>query len=160
MMEENKSVFFYLSGLFATYGVIVLIFIILNVLTGDAASGYSSLFEYGSHGFSISTLIQLFALSVIISALRTLLFSDIFIKTMSIIMRNILFFVLITIAIVVFVILFRWFPLNDIGAWIGFIISFALSSAAGILISRIREKSENDRMDRALSKYRDQTPQE
>ena len=159
-MEDNKSVFYYISGLFATYGVIVLIFIFLNMLTGDAASGYSTLFEYGSRAFSISTLLQLFALAVIISVLRTVLFSDRWIKNMSIILRNVLFFAMITMAIVFFVIVFRWFPPSDITAWIGFIISFAICSTLGILISRIREKTENDKMNRALEKYRDRTQEE
>ncbi len=37
---------------------------------------------------------------------------------------------------------------------IGFLISFAVCSALAILISRLREKAENERMNRALEKYR------
>jgi hypothetical protein len=38
-------------------------------------------------------------------------------------------------------------------AWIGFFVSFAVCSTLGILIGRQKEKSENERMNKALEKY-------
>ena len=63
-------------------------------------------------------------------------------------------FVSVTIAVVVFIIAFKWFPVNDIRAWIGFFISFAICSLFGVLFSRLKEKAENKKMDAALEKYK------
>ena len=72
---------------------------------------------------------------------------------MSMLVRNILFFLTITIAIILFVILFQWFPLFDVKAWIGFLVSFVLCSSLAVMVSRIREKAENKEMDQALERY-------
>ena len=156
MMEDKKSIFYYVSTVFATYGVIILIFVVLNMLIGEDAYGYSSLFEYGGKGLSVSSLIQLFVLSVIICVARNILFSDRWITNLSMLIRNTIFFGLITVVIVVFVLIFRWFPIDDIAAWIGFIVSFAVCSFLGVMISRIREKTENEKMNLALEKYKNE----
>ena len=51
MMEEKKNMFDYISELFATFGIITCIFMILIVVIGDLAYGYSSFFEYGKRHF-------------------------------------------------------------------------------------------------------------
>ena len=152
-MEEKRSFLNMCTGLFSSYGVIVVIFIILDLAVGEEAQGYSTFFEYGNKGFSISTLIQIFALAFIISVLRNVFLSDKLIKSMSIIMRNVLFFLLITVSIIVFVVAFGWFPIDDAMAWLGFIVSFSVCSAIGVVVSRIRETNENEKMQRALEKY-------
>lgn len=152
-MEEQKNIFTYIGGLFATYGVIVAIFIVLNLVVGKEASDYSTLFSYGRGGLSIPTLLQLFALSFIISICRNLLFTDRWIREMPMLLRNVIFFGLIMLSTVAFVIAFAWFPVSDIKAWVGFLLSFTLCSALGVWISRIRERAENDKMNRALEKY-------
>ena len=154
MMEEKKSLYYYISHLFTTYGIMVLIFVVLTDILGVTAQGYSTMFEMGKKGLSLNTLLQLFALAVIISVCRRILYSDGLIKSMSMIARTIIFFVAITVTIMLFVIFFGWFPINDISAWIGFFISFAICSAVAVIFSRIREHAENDRMNRALEKYK------
>ena len=39
-MEDNKTIFNYISQVFATYGMILFIFIIFGIMIGDNASGY------------------------------------------------------------------------------------------------------------------------
>ena len=41
-------------------------------------------------------------------------------------------------------------------AWAGFLISFTLCPVSGVVISRLREKAENDKMDRAPEKYKNE----
>lgn len=156
MMEERKTVFDYISGLFATYGIIVVIFAVLDLAVGKEAAGYSTFFAYGNNALGVNTLLQLLLLSVIISVAANLLLSDRWIRRMPMIARNILFFLTITVAIVLFVIVFAWFPLHDPKAWAGFLISFTLCSALAVVISRLRERAENRKMDRALELYRNQ----
>lgn len=154
MMEEKKNVFDYIGELLATFGIIILIFTILVLVIGEAASGYSPFFEYGKSALSISTLFQLLGLSFVISVFRNLLLTDRWIKQTSMLIRNILFFLAITVTIVLFVITFNWFPISDVKAWIGFIISFAVCSSLAVIISRIKENSENRKMEQALDRFK------
>ena len=154
MMEEKKNIFDYISELFATFGIITCIFMILIVVIGDLAYGYSSFFEYGKKALSINTLFQLVGLSFIISVCRNVFLTDRWIRQMSIIVRNILFFLILIVTIVLFVIMFKWFPISDIKAWVGFIISFAVCSSLGVVIIRIKENSENRKMEQALDRFK------
>ena len=154
MMEEKKNMFDHISELFATFGIITCIFMILIVVIGDLAYGYSSFFEYGKKALSINTLFQLVGLSFIISVCRNVFLTDRWIRQMSIIVRNILFFLLLIVTIVLFVIMFKWFPISDIKAWVGFIISFAVCSSLGVVIIRIKENSENRKMEQALDRFK------
>ena len=153
-MEDNKTVFNYLGEIFTIYGVILAMIVILNLLVGDNAKGYSSFFEFGSRSLSTGTLIQLFFLSVFISAARNLFMTDKWIKNMPIIGRSACLFISVMILSVVFVILFKWIPLNDIFAWIGFTVSFVVSTLAGVLISKLKEKAENMKMEKALERFK------
>lgn len=153
-MEEHKTIFNYISQIFATYGITIVIFIILGCIIGDEAATYSSLYSLGSQGFSLATLIQLFAMSVIITLTQILFLSDRWIKNLSIIVRSSCFFFSVILAIVVFVIVFRWFPIGDIKAWIGFLLSFSVCSCIGVFVGRMREEAENKKMEEALEKYK------
>lgn len=154
MMEDNKTFFNYISQVFATFGMIVLIFIILGIVVGEQIRMYSSLFEYGKGGLSMSTLVQLFVFAIIISAGQVLFLTDKWIKNMPIIWRNVCFFSVVIIVLTSFCIKFQWFPITDRKAWIGFIVSFLVCSAIGIIISRIKEKAENKKMAQILDKWK------
>lgn len=112
------------------------------------------MYALGSQGFSLATLIQLFAMSVIITMTQTLFLSDRWIKNLSIIVRSSCFFISVILAIVVFVIVFNWFPIGDIKAWIGFLLSFSVCSCIGVFVGRMREEAENKKMEEALDKYK------
>ena len=75
---------------------------------------------------------------------------------MSIPVRNTLFFLAITVAIIIFVTVFKWFPLFDIKAWIGFVVSFALCSSIAIVIGRLKENAENRKMEQALDRFKNE----
>ncbi len=152
-MEDRKTIFTYIGETFATYGIIVFLFVLITAGIGKDAEGYSTFFTFGNRAMSLHTLLQLLGLAVVISVCRNVLFDDRWIRSMSMLARNVLFFLIITVTIVLFVILFGWFPINDMKAWIGFFISFAVSSTVAVVLSRIRERAENDKMNRALEKY-------
>jgi hypothetical protein len=154
MMEDNRTIFNYISQFFAIYGMIVMIFIIFGILIGDSASGYSSLFELGNQGFSTSTLLQLFILALIISIAQIAFLTDKWIKKLSMLIRNILFFGTIVLTIVIFSIFFHWFPIDDAKAWMGFVVSFIICTSISILISRLEEQAENKKMEQALNKIK------
>ena len=48
MMEEKKTVFYYVRQAFATYGVIVLVFAIMSIVIGERTKDYAALFCVGT----------------------------------------------------------------------------------------------------------------
>lgn len=152
MMENNKTIFTYISQAFATFGIILLLFVLLGLTIGDSAKEYSPLFALGRQGFSMATILQLFLLAVIISLAQITFLTDRWIQNLALILRNILFFTAVILTIVIFVILFDWFPIDDIAAWAGFAISFSACTAASVAISRLKEKAENKKMEQALGR--------
>ena len=53
-MDDRKTIFDYIGEIFATYGAIVLIFIVFDFALGSFAEGYSSFFVLGSNGLSLA----------------------------------------------------------------------------------------------------------
>ena len=153
-MEDRKTIFEYIAQLFTTYGIMVVIFIVINLFIGDNARNVSTLFALGSDGLSAAMLLELLLLAFIITAAQNVFLSDILIKDMALIVRNILFFLTIMIAITVFVIIFGWFPINEVGAWIGFIISFAVCTTVSAVFMRLEERAENKKMQEALNRLK------
>ncbi|MBO7531201.1 MAG: hypothetical protein J6T50_05290 [Lachnospiraceae bacterium] len=151
--EDKKSVFGYIAQLLATYGAMVVIFIVFDICIGRSTEGYSTLFELGSRGLTVNTLLQLLLLAVLVTIAQVVFLTDVLIKNMNMIARNFLFIIAIFVSIVVFAVSFGWFPVNDLAAWVGFLVSFSLSMAASLLITRFIEKSENKKMQEALDKY-------
>ena len=153
-MEDRKTIFEYIAQFFTTYGIMVVIFIVINLVIGDNARSVSTLFAIGSDGLSSAMLLELLLLAFIITAAQNVFLSDILIKDMALIVRNILFFLTIMIAITVFVIIFGWFPINEVGAWIGFIVSFAVCTAVSAVFMRLEERAENKKMQEALNRLK------
>ena len=152
-MEEKKTVFNYISQLFATYGVIVAIFIVFSLLIGNGADEYSTLFSFKDVALGIPTLLQLLLLAVFITVSQVLFLTDRMIKGMSMVLRYILFFVTIMLAMIIMTVIFKWFPIDDPKAWCGFFISFIISMLISAFLTRLAEKSENRKMQEALDKF-------
>ena len=153
-MEEKKTVFNYISQLFAIYGVVTVIFVVINIIIGNEAGSVSTLFSLGSTGLSTRTLIQLFILVVIVTVDDNIFLTDLVIKNMPLVLRNILFFAVILVTITVFAAVFGWFPLDNIGSWIGFIVSFSVCAAVSSILMRMEEKAENKKMQDALNRLK------
>ena len=153
-MDERKTVFDYIKHLFTTYGIMVLIFFVTNLIIGDEARSVSTLFALGSSGLSSATLIQLLLLALIATVAQNVFLSDILIKNMPLIVRNILFFLTVMLASTLFIILFGWFPVGDAVAWIGFVVCFAFCTAISAVIMRLEENAENKKMQEALNKLK------
>ena len=153
-MEENKSITHYVSQIFATYGITVALFLLLGTMVGESVRASSSLFSLGREGYSLETLGQLFLLSIMITLIQIIFLTDRWIKKMSLLLRNICFFLVVILVIVLFSTVFAWFSIKEVGAWIGFFISFFVCMVISISISRLEEKAENKKMEQALENFK------
>ena len=152
-MEEKKSIFNYISQTFATYGIMVTIFMTFSFLIGESTEGISSLFILGKDGLTIATLTELLLLAFIITILQNVFLTDQLIKNMSIILRNTLFLITVLTVIITMIFVFKWFPADSVMAWIGFIVCYLISMGISILVIRLKENTENKRMQSALDKF-------
>lgn len=149
-MEEKKTIWGYLGQIFAVYGVIVTIFIGIGMVFGEGASENSSLFQLGSAGFSLDTLLQLLGLAVLLVVLQILFLTDAVIKHMPMLVRTLCFLAADVVVTVIFISLFAWFPIEDKNAWISFFLSFGGCTLIGTGVSVLRERAENRKMEMAL----------
>ncbi|NLT11253.1 MAG: DUF3021 family protein [Clostridiaceae bacterium] len=157
-MDTNRTLYDYMRQVFVIFGFTIGFLCIICLLFGESARTYSSMFSLGNDGLKISTIGQFFLVSVIITALRFLFFSDKIIKKLSLTKRTIFMFVSVFFLLVVCVIIFDWFPIGDWLPWIGFLLSFGLSVGVSYVVMSQREKSENARMEIALQRYKKENP--
>lgn len=152
-MNKKNTILDFFSHVLIIFGITVTCLIVFIALFGEDAKGVSTIFQLGNNGIAIATLLQYLLLAVIITALRVLFFTDTFIKNASIAVRTIAMFVSIVFAIVVFAAVFGWFPVHMWQAWLAFLICFAVCTAISIVISSIKEKSDNEKLQAALENF-------
>lgn len=155
-MEEKKTILDYCASVFITFGFAILVLSIFCVLVGEEAWEVSSLYSMGKEGLSVATIMQFFGMSVCITLLRILFFTDSVIKKMSVTLRTICMLVCIIGLIVMCAAVFGWFPVNMWQAWAGFAVSFGLCFVGSCLVMLLKERTQNRRMEEALARLKEQ----
>lgn len=154
-MENRKTVFDVISQVFTIFGFSVICLMIFSYMFGEDAKRYSSIFELENNGLALSTLAQFLLTSTIIVILRQLFFTDVVLKNISITVRTIGMFGLVVVMIVLFVWIFGWFPVNEVKPWIMFLICFTVSAGASTIISVLKEKENNKKIQEALERLKE-----
>ena len=90
----KKQLITFLESLLKIFAVIILIFAITTLLIGKGAKSFPNLFMSGNKGISLKTFFQLFTFSFLISLLRFVFFTDVFLKKTGLVLRYVLFFLL------------------------------------------------------------------
>ena len=153
-MEDRKTVFDYVGQVFITFGFSIVALSLFCILVGEQAKEVSSLYSMGKDGLSVATMMQFFGVSVCITGLRFLFFTDRIIRQMSLTLRTVCMLMSIIVMIVLCAAVFGWFPIDMWQPWAGFFITFAFCFIGSMLITRLREKTENRKMEEALRKLK------
>lgn len=153
-MEERKTIFDYLGQVFATFGITVMLLIILGHFFGEDAREISALFQLGSKGLSSEILLQFFVVAIATTVSRFLFFTDILIKQMHEVGRIIGMLTSIVVVIVGMTLVFDWFPIERWEAWAMFFLCFAGCFVISITVTSVKEKMENQKMAEALEKLK------
>ena len=156
-MDKKPTVFDYLSQVFMIFGITILLLNIFCLIFGELASDFSTIFALGSGGLSIKTMLQFLLAIAITITFRFIFMTDLIIKKMPLSARIVTLFAAAFLNIVVFVIVCGWFPVNNLLAWVMFLISFAVSCTASTLVSILWEKTENKRLAEALDKLKEES---
>lgn len=158
-MEKKNTIFDFIGQIFIIYGFSIICLIIFVYLFGEDAKEYATIFELGSEGISLATLLQFLLNAVMINGFRQLFMGATIIKNMSLVLRTLCMFTSIIIMMILFVWLFGWFPVNDWLPWVSFAICFIISSLVGFLVWVLKEKTENKKMQEALERMQKGTEQ-
>lgn len=150
-MKKKDTVFDYLTQIFLIFGVMIVCICCFCVLFGESAKEVSTIFSLGNAGIGVKTLMQFFFLSVMITTLKFILFTDGLIKKIPLVARVIFMFVGVIAMIVGMVIIFGWFPVKMWKAWVSFFVCFVVCAAISAIVSYIKEKQENRKMEEALN---------
>jgi hypothetical protein len=151
-MEDSRDIYKFFKELFTLYGIVVVMIMFITVIVtsiSDEVAEVSTMFRLGSEGISMATLVQLLGMTFLISVYRLIFMTDACNIKMSFIKRMVVFFSLAFITAVVFSIIFKWFPINSLTSWIGFVVSYIVAVYKSTAIT----KRENQKMQEALEKY-------
>lgn len=159
-MEEKKTVFDYLAQVLVIFGFSMLTLNIFCLAFGDSAKEFSALFQLGGRGISVETAFQFLCISLLITGVRFLFFTDAIIKKMPVYLRTVCMLTGVVAIIVVFVIAFHWFPADMWQPWAMFLLCFGISFLGSCLVMTVKEKAENRQMQEALEKLKDAEKQE
>lgn len=154
-MEKRKTIFDYLAQVLIVFGFAMLVMNLFCLAFGDSAKNFSAMFKLGVQGIPIETVFQFLFISALITAVRFIFFTDIFIKKMPIWLRTFCMLASVIIIIASFIITFHWFPINMWQPWAMFFVCFIISFLGSYLIMIIKEKAENRRMAEALQRLKE-----
>lgn len=154
-MEDRKTIFDYAGQVFITYGFSIVALNLFCILVGEYAQDVSSIYSMGKEGLSTATMMQFLVVSICITGLRALFFTDRIIKQMSITIRTVCLLLTIIVLIMLCAAVFHWFPIDMWQAWTGFFATFAVCFVCSMFLTRLREKTENRKMEEALRRLKE-----
>lgn len=153
-MNKKDTVFDFMTHVMVIWGIEVLSLCVFCKLFGNAAMRESTMFALGSTGVTISTLMQYLLLAFLITCSRWLFFTDKWIKEMSIPVRTTMMLASSVVFVVIEAAVFGWFIINDIKAWVMFGICFGVCTVISVGITTLKEKRENQKMQKALERLK------
>ena len=145
----KKQVITFIESLLKIFAVIILIFAITTLLIGKEAKSFPNLFMSGNKGISLKTFFQLFTFSFLISLLRFVFFTDVFLKKTGLVLRYVLFFLLTIAVFVIIALIFHWIPARPF-IWLLVLISYSVSTVISILLTIFFTKKEDEKLNDAL----------
>lgn len=158
-MEKKRTIFDYMGQVFMIFGITMVVLNIFCILFGESAKDYSQMFSLGNQGLSVQTALQFFLVSICITTLRFLFFTDLLLKRMSILWRTVLMVLAVVIVIGVFIVVCGWFPVNMWMPWLLFFLSFGISFGISMAVTIWKERIENRKMAEALERLKEEENQ-
>ena len=154
-MEEKKTILDYLAQVMIVFGFAMLTLNIFCLVFGNSAKDFSTLFSLGDQGIPVQVVLQFLCVSVLITGVRFVFFTDVIIQKMPIWLRTICMLFLIVTIITAFIVIFHWFPVNMWRPWAMFFVCFGLSFLGSCFVVMVKEKVENRRMEEALQRLKE-----
>lgn len=152
---ENKFTFkSYLTDICIIFTVILLTFVTAGMLGSDKMEVASTVYETGGKLMSYTTILQILLCSVVIITLKMLIFSEILLKRTMLLWRIVLMVLFTGGVTAACIIVFGWFPSDDLLAWVMFVISFLASLGISTAIMAYETKKESMKYEILLEEYK------
>ncbi|MCL2353677.1 MAG: hypothetical protein FWC69_03510 [Defluviitaleaceae bacterium] len=160
-MKEDKSILgLFLGHTITTFACTVIATTMIGWIFVNFSNSQIDLSILGSEGLAYAHIAQILGLSTVLGALITLLTSDIVLKQTMLLWRCALLLFLSLVACGLFVIIFRWFPLDLWQAWLSFLLSFVVFFILGIGSMLLKTKLEDKKYKKLLSSYKERSADE
>ena len=153
-MEERKTVIDYIEQFMKIFVFSIIMLNIFCILFGESAKEFSTIFALGKEGLRVVTMLQFLTLAVWITFCRFLFFTDIIIKNMRTVWRTICMIGAILVVMMIYIMVFQWFPKDEWLPWVMFLSNFLVCFAMSLAAMTFKEYSENKRMEEALGKMK------
>jgi len=111
-------------------------------------------FLLSSEGIPYPGIIQILLMSNVIGGINLLIFSDLIFKKLMLMWRTVIFVLLTFVSVIAIAVIFRWFPVDMLEAWLGFLGFFILSSIISVSVMLIATKLADKKYGKLLSDYK------
>ncbi len=153
-MEKRFTIFNFFSETFITFSIMVICTAFSVVFFGKDAGEISTLYMFGSDGIPVDTIFQFLLASLVMESSKVFWFSGKLFKHMMTFWRTVGMALSVIPIIAVFSGVFSWFPLNNISAWFGFLISFGICLVLSLAVVTLKAKLENKKIEKGFKRYR------
>ena len=160
-MDKEKNKISFITGFLREFSTIFTLIILSISLSGTFMSVYypeiqrlSAIFALGREGLPYTAIIQSVGFALIMAFISRIIFSGYFTNKMPFLWRYFLFFLATLFTTSVFSIIFKWFPINILGAWLIFIPVFFIFFTIAIVFSFLLLKIEDKKYNKLLENYK------
>ena len=160
-MNKEKNNVPIITGFLREFATIFTLIVLCMSLAGKFISIYaheiwnlSTIFALGGTSLPYTTIMQSAVYALIMAIVSRFLFSGYIITKISFIWRYFIFFLVTLLTTSVFAIVFNWFPVGIVQAWLVFIPIFFVFFAIAIGLSIVLLKFEDKKYNRLLEKYK------
>lgn len=160
MKDRVLALYKFITQVLIIFSIMILFITLTGIVVGESAKEYSTMFSLGNKGIGYDTILQGLLSSVAITSISKVFLSEKIFKNMMTLWKRILMIISIIIIIVVFIICFKWFPVNLVEAWIGFFISFGGFFFLSTIIMLTKTKREAKKYYELLETYKKMHKQE
>jgi hypothetical protein len=152
-MEKRFTIFDFFSETFNIFSVSIIFVAIVDKITGNSAGTVSPIYQYGDNAVSSSCILQFLFTSLIIESLKIFWYSNRLFKHLMALWRMIFMLLSVIIVMAIFILHFGWFPIDNLEAWGGFFVSFAICFIMSLVVMVLKTRLESKKFEEGLRSY-------
>ena len=154
-MEKEKKVFNNIfTQTFANFGICILVVSTVAYIMGETQQVQGGMMRLAGEGLSYTSILQLLLYAWAITGISYVAMKISMQKQILVIWRFIIEFFVIVTTTILFAVLFKWFPIDNLQAWISFIISFSVCMTLTFVVIIVKIKLDDKRYQKQLAEYK------
>lgn len=150
----------FINDIMVIFAIDILVIMLLTFLTGEEASSISTIFQLGSQGIALTTLLEFFLSAVVISIWRQVFFSEKIFKNMMTLWRTVWMVLCVIVSICGFIVICGWFPINSVAGWVSFVVTFLICFSASIGVMILKTKWQSRKYENLLEEFKSRKGEE